>query len=265
VAETYDAKFYDGQSDSSVASARVLMPFVLELTGAKSVVDLGCGVGGWVAVAKELGAAEVLGVDGDYVDQAWLKVDADEFLPRDLTQPIRVERDFDLSMSLEVAEHLPPARAASFVSDLCALAPIVFFGAAQPHQGGNNHINEQYLDYWVELFAAEGYELIDCIRPRFWEYDISYHYSQNSAIFARPGYLPDEARGPRMPLRAVHPVLVECVVTPPISLRPWIKAAKQLTVALPSATKTTYQVNGDKIPVVGKFKRTGSGSQSSTH
>ncbi len=249
----YDERFYDGQRDSSKLSADVLMPFVLELTGARSVADLGCGVGGWLASAKEHGATRVLGMDGDYVDQRWLRIDPSEFQPRDLTKPVRVDEQFDLSMSLEVAEHLPPERAASFVEDLCALAPIVFFGAAQPHQGGTDHINEQYLDYWVDLFEAQGYELIDCIRPVFWEHDIAYFYSQNSAIFARPGLLPDQARGPRMPLRAVHPVLVECVIQPPIALRPWVKTAKANFAALPAATRTTWRNHGHELPVVGRF------------
>ena len=140
----------------------------------------------------------------------------------------------------------------------------MLFGAAQPHQGGNHHINEQYLDYWVEKFAAEGYELIDCIRPRFWEFDIAYHYSQNSAIFARPGYLPDEQRGPRMPLRSVHPVLVECVIAPPASLRPWVKAAKQVTTSLPAAIRTTYHYHGDELPGMSRLRRLVSKSRPST-
>jgi SAM-dependent methyltransferase len=255
MATTYDQHFYEGQQDPSRSSAQVVLPFVLGESGAKSVVDLGCGVGGWLAVAKELGVAEVTGVDGDYVDQNWLKIEPDEFVGRNLAQPVTLDRTFDLAMSLEVAEHLPPERADSFVADLCALAPVVFFGAAQPHQGGTNHINEQYLDYWVEKFAAQGYELIDCIRERFWEVDISYHYAQNSAIFARPGLMPGQARGPRMPLRAVHPVLVECVLMPPNSIRPWVKAAKQVTTSFPAAIRETYQLHGDDLRSLSGIRR----------
>src|SRR5690348_4286501 len=114
----YDEAFYAGQRDTSRGSAEILLPFILELTGATSIVDVGCGVAGWLEVAKERGVGEVLGIDGDYVDTQWLRVDADEFLPRDLAQPIQVDRTFDLAMSMEVAEHLPPARAESFVADL---------------------------------------------------------------------------------------------------------------------------------------------------
>ncbi len=252
----YDERFYDSQADSSQASARVVLSYVLDLTGAKTVVDLGCGVGSWLATAKELGATDIRGIDGDYVDRAWLRIAPDEFVGRDLTERVELDSTYDLSMSLEVAEHLPPDRSTSFVADLCRLAPVVLFGAAQPYQGGTNHINEQYLDYWVERFAAEGYEMIDCIRPRFWEHDIAYHYSQNSAIYARPGYLPGEVRGPRMPLRCVHPVLVECATGAPNALRPWVEDLRQLIGSLPAAAKTTWANHGEEIPGVGRLKRT---------
>ncbi|RMD82912.1 MAG: methyltransferase domain-containing protein, partial [Lentisphaerae bacterium] len=39
---------------------------------------------------------------------------------------------FDLVVSLEVAEHLPPERADSFVADLCARSGYVLFSAAVP-------------------------------------------------------------------------------------------------------------------------------------
>lgn len=251
----YDDRFYDQMVDSSRISAEVLMPFVLKLTGATSVVDLGCGPAAWLGVAKEHGATTVLGIDGDYVDRDRLHIDRDEFLARDLTQPVRIDRTFELAMSLEVAEHLPADRAAGFVADLCALAPVVLFGAAQPAQGGTHHINEQYLDYWTRLFEAEGYELIDCIRPEFWEHDIAFFYSQNSALFARPGMLPDQPRGPRMPLRCVHPVLVETLQLPPNALRPWVKEAGKMVKALPDATRTTWENHGHKLPVVGRWAR----------
>ena len=60
------------------------------------------------------------------------------------------------SISLEVAEHLSPGRAESFISDLCQAAPVVLFGAAIPGQGGVGHLNEQWQSYWANLFEACG-------------------------------------------------------------------------------------------------------------
>lgn len=238
MSDLYDDVFYAEQRDGSLRSAEVMLPFVIELTGATSLVDVGCGVGGWLSVARAHGVERVRGFDGDYVNRAWLRIPQDDFQARDLTQPISSDETFDLAMSLEVAEHLPASRAASFVADLCALAPVVFFSAAQPHQGGTDHINEQYLDFWVPLFEKQGFELIDCCRPRFWdEAGIEYYYGQNGVIFARPGHLPDEVRGPRMPLRAVHPGLVAFVTSPPLWVRPWLQSSKQLLGAVPAIVR----------------------------
>jgi 2-polyprenyl-3-methyl-5-hydroxy-6-metoxy-1,4-benzoquinol methylase len=72
-----------------------------------TVIDVGCGVGTWLAVLAENGVADVWGIDGDYVDRALLEIPEERFLPHDLTKPVRLERRFDLVLCLEVAEHLP--------------------------------------------------------------------------------------------------------------------------------------------------------------
>jgi cyclopropane fatty-acyl-phospholipid synthase-like methyltransferase len=60
-------------------------------------------------------------VDGAYVDRTLLEIPSERFQPADLRQPIRVGRQFDLVVSLEVAEHLPAECAAAFVQSLTAL------------------------------------------------------------------------------------------------------------------------------------------------
>ncbi len=248
----YNELFYQRQQYSSLRAAEEILPYVLKLTGATSVVDVGCGLGTWLSVAAAAGA-RVRGFDGAYVDQDWLRIDRDDFTPADLSQRVRSDETFDLAMSLEVAEHLPGGRAASFVEDLCALAPVVFFSAAQPAQGGTNHINEQYLDYWIPLFEAQGYEFIDCIRPEFWDADLVFCYQQNGAIFAKPGFLPDEVRGPRMPLRAVHPTMIDLTTRTPHSLRPWLAAASEVVSSFPAAMHYTWRTKKDRVPVIGKY------------
>ncbi len=250
MADKYDELFYQRQQYSSLEAAREILPFVLELTGAKSVADVGCGLGTWLSVAAESGA-RVRGFDGDYVDRQWLRIDQTDFT--DLSHRVHSDESFDLSMSLEVAEHLPEHRAATFVEDLCKLAPVVFFSAAQPGQGGTNHINEQYLDYWVALFEKQGYELIDCIRPKFWDAPLVFCSQQNGVIFAKPGMLADQERGPRMPLQAVHPKMIENALRPPHSLRPWVDAASEVVTSFPTAMGYTWRTKKDRVPVIGKY------------
>lgn len=100
-----------------------------------------------------------------------LEIPEERFLSFELNNPFRIDRQFDLVISLEVAEHLPKECAATFVDSLTRLGPVILFSAAIPFQGGTDHINEQWLDYWAKYFQEKGYVAIDCIRKRIWQND----------------------------------------------------------------------------------------------
>src|SRR5439155_5342753 len=99
---TYSKSFFATQQTGSKRSAEVVVPLVMDLLQPKSVADIGCGVGTWLAVFQAYGVEEILGVDGAYVDPKALHIPASSFRPHDLTQPRRLNRSFDLAMSLEV-------------------------------------------------------------------------------------------------------------------------------------------------------------------
>jgi len=184
-AVAYDADWYSRFREDSRASARAVVPMLLEWTGAASVVDIGCGQGIWLSVFAEEGVDDHLGVDGPHVDPAALAIARERFLAHDLETPFELERRFDLATCFEVAEHLPETSAAGFVASLARLAPIVAFSAAIPHQGGTGHQNERWPEYWAALFATHGMRAIDCIRPRIWsDPDVSWWYAQNLLLFA---------------------------------------------------------------------------------
>src|SRR5262245_44009168 len=134
--QPYTNEYYRALSDGARRSARVVLPLVLEFVRPRSVIDVGCGLGTWLAVFREHGVEDVWGMDGDHVDREWLEIPADRFLAHDLSQPLRLGRSFDLVVSLEVAEHLPPSCADAFVESLTRLGPLLLFSAAAPYQGG---------------------------------------------------------------------------------------------------------------------------------
>jgi SAM-dependent methyltransferase len=209
----YTTEFFAVQRAQARRSAEVIVPLVLELTSPTSVVDVGCGTGTWLAFFRQLGLDDVLGIDGPYVDERALEIPRELFLARDLAEPVALPRQFDLVLALEVAEHLPESSASTFVETLTRLGPIVLFSAAIPGQGGTNHVNEQWPDYWAELFHAHDYVHIDCLRRTLWHAEgVAPWYAQNlllyvardelprhDALAAR--YEPAEAR----PLDLVHP------------------------------------------------------------
>ena len=182
---TYTTKWFSGQVTGAHASAGVVVPLVMNLVRPDGVVDIGCGMGAWLAEFLKAGVKDVLGLDGDYIDRSMLAIPAEKFRVHDLTRPLPAERKFDLAVSLEVAEHLPAGVAEQFVNGLTQLAPVVLFSAAIPGQGGNRHVNEQWPSYWAGLFEERGYILMDPIRPAVWnEPRVEWWYKQNTFLYA---------------------------------------------------------------------------------
>ena len=181
VLNKYDQGFYSIQMDGSIQSARFIVPFILKLfPDIKSVVDLGCGVGTWLAEFKRNGISSVLGYDGGNPPAAYLQINEDEYQKTDFTSEIPVQKKVDLAMSLEVAEHLDEKYAQQFIRSLCDHSDLILFSAAIPGQGGTHHVNERWPSYWANLFNQEGYNIYDIIRPNFW-YDkrVEFWYRQN--------------------------------------------------------------------------------------
>jgi SAM-dependent methyltransferase len=209
-AQPYDRKFYQTQKSGSYRSACVFVPLVRALIPVGSVCDVGCGAGTWLRCWREHGVEDVLGFDGDYVDKNQLAIPEANFRSAELRQPVRCDRQFDLAMSMEVAEHLPPERAEGFVADLVALAPVVLFSAAVPGQGGTHHINERWQSYWADLFDQAGFVTFDVLRPQIWDDETAdFWYRQNALLFCRrdavAAYPALTAAPTTMPLRVVHP------------------------------------------------------------
>lgn len=186
----YNNSFFEDYSDVSYSSALVFASLICDQFEIERVIDLGCGNGTWLKAFSDAGVDRVTGVDGPYLDRSTLLIQPDDFTAADLSSPIglreRVAGDFDLAISVEVAEHLPRHAADSFVDALTRLAPLVLFSAAIPHQGGTEHVNEQWPNYWATLFANRGYLAFDWLRPRVWgNPTVAYWYAQNALFYVR--------------------------------------------------------------------------------
>ena len=186
ITSIYGSNFYEDNQYGSYMSAIEVFKYLLPVYNPQSIVDFGCGTGTWLAAAKQINRnISVLGLDGDYVDRNMLMIEKDEFLPSDLTQEIDLQRKFDIGMSLEVAEHLDEKYADTFIDTLCRHSDIVLFSAAHVGQGGDGHVNEQPLYYWIKKFEKRGYIWHD-IRNIFKDsYDIEQWYKDNIAIFKK--------------------------------------------------------------------------------
>lgn len=183
---SYGNEFFSYQQIGSLASARSVVPIVLRDLSPASVLDVGCGAGAWVAAYLEAGAADVVGLDAEYVRPERLLFDASRFHAIDVTRPFHLGRNFDIAQCVEVAEHLDPGASETLVDNLTAHAPIVVFSAAPPGQGGENHINERPYEFWRRLFERRGYAFFDFLRPRVRSLaSIEKWYRYNLLLFVR--------------------------------------------------------------------------------
>lgn len=180
-----------GKNDEGVKSvhhsAEVIVPLLIDRFHPQRVLDLGCGVGDWLQVFHQNGVNKIAGYDGEWVPREGLKIPTESFSTIDLYGDWPALQPYDLALCLEVAEHVAADIGEKIVSFLTASSGVVLFSAAVPGQGGYEHINEQYQDYWVRAFAAKGFAAFDLIRPVVWmDERVSWWYQQNMLVFAHP-------------------------------------------------------------------------------
>jgi hypothetical protein len=215
VNEQYTPEYFDFFKHSSRRSAEVVVPIVASWLNPRSVIDLGCGLGMWLSVWRETGC-EIQGVDGDWVDRGQLAIPRNRLTTHDLSQSYTPDKQYDLAMSVEAAEHLPAETAPTFIESLTRASPVVLFSASIPNQSGADHVNCQWPAYWAELFAARGFALIDTLRYLIWEDErVDWWYRQNIMLYvardqiSRWPRLVEMYRADAKPLRLVHPELMK--------------------------------------------------------
>jgi len=192
-------------------SAQKIFNLLFDIYIPNSILDVGCGLGTWLSVARELGVTDIYGIEGPWLNPKQLRIDSQYVAIQDLEQSFNLHRSFDLIISLEVAEHLSPMTASTFIASLVSHGDIILFSAAIPYQGGHNHINEQFLSYWADLFDKFDFVPIDIIRGQIWDdKDIHWWLRQNILLFIRRSAINDKAFflkyiNSYKPLSIVHP------------------------------------------------------------
>jgi SAM-dependent methyltransferase len=236
-ATPYTPHYYDLYRQGSRHSAEVVLGLVFELVRPLSVIDFGCGIGAWLAIAQEQGAEEICGLDGPWAAAAELEIPIESFVSCDLTQPVDLRRRFELALCVEVAEHLPEESAATLVRSLTLASPVVLFSAAIPGQGGVDHLNEQWPSYWATLFRIFDFVSIDCLRSALWlDERVEASYRQNLMLYVERALLPrfrDQAgSGPVSddPMPLVHPRVFELAVSHAKAQFPEVEAVRLRSV-----------------------------------
>jgi SAM-dependent methyltransferase len=120
------------------------------------VGDFGCGIGAYLNVFKEICGANIVGYDG--IPAGTTVLDPDEYEQVDLSAPLDVDGNFELSLCVEVVEHLADADAQRLIAVVADVTTsTVVFSAAEPGQPGNGHITCRPLAEWLNRWAVLGW------------------------------------------------------------------------------------------------------------
>ncbi len=175
----YDENIYNGNAASQI------VPYLVNHLKVQSVLDVGCGIGTWLAAFAEKGIEDIVGIDAEFPKKRFV-LSKEKFLEMDLNNSFDLNRKFDIAICLELVEHLSDKASENIVSSLVKHSDVILFSAAIPYQGGQNHINEQWVGYWVEKFNDHGYRFYDGLRGSFWNNDlVDWWYKQNIFLISK--------------------------------------------------------------------------------
>ena len=156
--DLYDRDFFDryGAGNPAYAAAcRFIGATLAERFAPASAVDWGCGAGLHAAALIERGVNTVC-VDGVQPDSDQRATGVD-IRVADLRAPVPPElvpERYDLSLCIDVLEHIEDEHAGAVLANITRGAGTVVLSAAPPHQGGHHHVNEQPRRYWIERMLA---------------------------------------------------------------------------------------------------------------
>ncbi|MFA5131515.1 MAG: class I SAM-dependent methyltransferase [Patescibacteria group bacterium] len=159
----YDRKFFQNTIKLEAKSAAQFVDIILKYYSPASVVDIGCGAGLYLQEFQRRGIKDILGLDGSPAAAAEFLLEKDKLIIFDLAKKYKFAKKYDLSLCLEVAEHLPEADADTLVETIINAADNIIFTAAVLGQGPRSigHINEQPHSYWIEKFREKGFRYLE--------------------------------------------------------------------------------------------------------
>lgn len=127
---------------------------VRDLRPAK-VLDAGCAMGFLVEALRERGV-DAWGIDvSEYAISQVHESVQDYCEIRSLAEPIA--GSYDLIVSIEVLEHIPPAETSAAIANICAATERLLLSTTPDDYGEATHLNVQPPEAWSAMLAQEGF------------------------------------------------------------------------------------------------------------
>jgi hypothetical protein len=130
-----------------------VLRYMMDKYGVKSMLDIGCGPGGMVKLASNLGL-DANGVDGDYT----VLPEDPRFTLNDYQQGSANLGDLTVDMvwSCEFVEHVYEEYLPNFVKDFQRGTYLVM--TYSDHLNGHHHVNVKPQSYWEDIISSYGFE-----------------------------------------------------------------------------------------------------------
>ena len=122
----------------------------------QQVLDIGCGLGGYIRMFQEWGTPEVLGVDGSLPSDQFLS--DGNFLHHDLNQPLDLQRTYDLVLCITAIESIDAQTQEKVLEIIHRHSKDrIVFAAAEPNQQDSGYKNLSPLSHWLEAWQRLGW------------------------------------------------------------------------------------------------------------
>ena len=151
---------------------RANLEYMITKYGIETMLDIGCGPGGMVALAQTMGL-DAQGIDGDFEvpRECNIPVTIHDYT----TGPSALDCEVDFVWSCEFVEHVYEEFLPNYMQDF-QRAQYVIMTYAPPGKPGHHHVNCRGEAYWIDVFRQYGFDL-DNAETRF--------IRENSSMFTR--------------------------------------------------------------------------------
>jgi SAM-dependent methyltransferase len=186
--EIYDKRYNAFLDVAASQSTEPMAATIKRIFNPTSVIDVGCGTGVLLARLRQIGL-EVKGLEYSDAGIARCRERGVEVEKFDLESEEAIQGSWDVTVSFEVAEHLPESMAENYVRVISQFSPVVIMSAATAGQGGKDHVNEQPHEYWIKKMLWRGFDYdgqtSHQVRVEWAEKRVAPWYVNNTMIFRR--------------------------------------------------------------------------------
>lgn len=150
----WNPEMYSEHLPEPVAFDAGLMKSLLDFYKPSKSLDLGCGLGYFVAYLRNQGV-DAWGIEAEELGDLFKS--PGHQIKKDLSEPFNLKEKYDLVICLEVVEHIPREfENIVFDNIVRHMSRYLLFSGATVGQQGTGHINERHEKHWFSHLVQRG-------------------------------------------------------------------------------------------------------------